>query len=61
VLAQPDVRRKKKSAAVNAAQKVPWEKPPNKTDANIDQTPENEGEPLRLNLETEKWGLNPRW
>jgi CRISPR-associated protein Cas1 len=58
VLAQPDVvRRKKKSLTGNETQRMPWEKPPDKPDANVEQTHESEGEPLRLNLESENWGL----
>jgi CRISP-associated protein Cas1 len=58
VLAQPDVvRRKKKSAARNEAQNVPWEKEPTKTETKDEQMPESEGEPLRLNLESQEWGL----
>src|SRR5881296_4054347 len=51
VLAQPDVvRRKKKSTAGIRNEKAPWEKQSEDAD-------ETEGEPLRLALESEKWGL----
>lgn len=68
VLAQPDIpRRKKKSTVIDKTQKAPWEtEPENVEEAEVelgsaDQTGSDswreEGEPLRLTLESEKWGL----
>ncbi|MDQ3667136.1 MAG: CRISPR-associated endonuclease Cas1, partial [Acidobacteriota bacterium] len=68
VLAEPDIpRRKKKSTIADKTQKAPWEtEPENTSEAEVepgsadqtgsDSAPE-EGEPLRLTLESEKWGL----
>src|SRR5882762_8475602 len=62
VLAQPDiVRRKKKPALGDKAQKAAWEtQPKNATEAEVESAGEGdtsniEGEPLRLTLESEKW------
>src|SRR6266545_2308865 len=66
VLAQPDiVRRKKKPALLDKTQKAAWEtQPENENEAEIESnsageshSPPSEGEPLRLTLESEKWGL----
>ncbi|MGH8773203.1 MAG: CRISPR-associated endonuclease Cas1, partial [Burkholderiales bacterium] len=56
VLAQPDVKRRRKKHT-DETRKTPWEKQPEKALAKEEQTQESEGEPLRLNLESEKWGL----
>jgi CRISPR-associated protein Cas1 len=68
VLAEPDIpRRKKKSTVADKTQRAPWEtEPENAKKAEVerdsaDQTGSDssreEGEPLRLTLESEKWGL----
>src|SRR5205085_2786900 len=68
VLAEPDIpRRKKKSTVADKTKKAPWEtEPENVEEAEVelgsaDQTRSDslreEGEPLRLTLESEKWGL----
>jgi CRISP-associated protein Cas1 len=66
VLAQPDiVRRKKKPALPDKTQKAAWEtQPENANEAGVESaragesdSSHSEGEPLRLNLESEKWGL----
>ena len=55
VLAEPDIpRRKKKSVVAGKSEKAPWDK--DSSGGESDSAP-GEGEPLRLNLESEKWGL----
>src|SRR6185295_4709032 len=68
VLSQPDIpRRKKKSSATDKTQQAPWETEPVRAreaevgNASAGPTESDgsrdEGEPLRLTLESEKWGL----
>src|SRR5260370_27821241 len=66
VLAQPDVvRRRKKPAPSNKAQTAAWETQPENVNevegssavASESDSSFSEGEPLRLTLESEKWGL----
>jgi hypothetical protein len=68
VLSQPDIpRRKKKSTVTDKTQKAAWEtEPENAKEAEVEtasadptesDSSRDEGEPLRLTLESEKWGL----
>jgi len=68
LLAQPDIpRRKKKSTIADRTEKAPWEtEPENAKEADVERgsavqtgsdSSREEGEPLRLTLESEKWGL----
>ena len=65
VLAQPDVVRKRKKPAADKTQKAAWEtQPKNARELESDSAVASEGdssfsegEPLRLNLESERWGL----
>jgi CRISP-associated protein Cas1 len=65
VLAQPDVVRKRKKPAADKTQKAPWETRPEgvkevESDGAVASEGDglfSEGEPLRLTLESKKWGL----
>jgi CRISPR-associated protein Cas1 len=68
VIAQPDiVRRKKKPTLADKTQQAAWEtQPENANEVGVESeragagesdSSHSEGEPLRLNLESEKWGL----
>jgi len=65
VLAKPDIVRRKKKPSLPDKTKAPWEvQPDSANEAKVESTSavqsddaQSEGEPLRLNLESEKWGL----